>query len=710
LARSAGTVVENNFVNGLVTEATGLNFPENACTSASNVVFKETGEVTRRLGFDYETAYQLNSITRNSSAIVEYEWKAAGGIGDINFVVQQIGDTIYFYRVSAEDSLSHGLHATTISLSTYTVAGAPAASTEPCSFATGKGYLFITNKYCEPFYVSYNAATNAFTSTEVAIQCRDFEGVDDALDPDEQPTTLTELHEYNLLNQGWDISPDDGTALPFAQAIDNYFSVVAAYPSNSQQWWLYKSTQGQFILSNNEHAQFGIGNSLAPKGHYVLNWFNTDRSGVSSRITSVTERSAGYRRPSVCAFFAGRVWYAGVESSAYLGEIYYTQIIERDDQLGKCYQSNDPTSEELSDLLDTDGGIARVLDMGTVFRMFATQKALIIFASNGIWSISGSDVASFKATDYTIKKISNTAVTSGLSFVDVLGSPLFWTEDGIWAVAYEGGDFTLVSVSDKRIKQYFKDIPRESKKWAKGAYNTVDKTVQWIYSSSKPSTVDSQYTYDSVLVLNTTTGSFYPWTIYSATKTVNGIISSLGPAYGAFDTVIDASGNTVIDASGNTVVVISEADTSSFRYFVTKNVSGTTYNSTWAVSGDTRYLDWVSDAESYDYTSLFISGYRVHADGNRLYQANYVTFYLKDDTGSSAFVQGLWDYSNNTLSKKWTTAQQIYNSTPTYRDYRVRKIKIRGWGLSCQFKIYSATGVPFSVVGWSAFETANPLP
>ena len=73
MARGSGTVVENNFVNGLITEATGMNFPENACISASNVVFKETGEVTRRLGYDYESAYQLNSKTINSSAVVEFE-------------------------------------------------------------------------------------------------------------------------------------------------------------------------------------------------------------------------------------------------------------------------------------------------------------------------------------------------------------------------------------------------------------------------------------------------------------------------------------------------------------------------------------------------------------------------------------------------------------------------------------------------------------
>lgn len=716
MPRSAGTIVENNFVNGLISEATALNFPENACTSASNVIFKETGEVVRRYGYDYETAFQLNSITRYNSAIVEFEWEAAGGDGNVSFVVQQVGGTIYFYRVATNNSLSASKHATTVSLSTYQVSGAPSPSAEPCSFSTGKGYLIVTNKYCEPFYVSYTPTTNSFSTSQITVRIRDLEGVDDTLEDAFRPSTMSDSHYYNLRNQGW-AGPVTTTSSGITDPIEFWDTNRTDFPSNVDIFWLMRNASGNMDISNID--QDYVGTTLAPKGRYILDAFNQLRTANAQFIAdadtyttpaSLTSKTAGYYRPSCCAFFAGRIFYAGIEAPGYSGEIYYSQIIERDEQLGSCFQVSDPTSEVLSDLLDTDGGVIRVLDMGTVFKMVPTQKALIVMSSNGIWSISGSDVNSFKATDYTIKKISSIQVTSGLSLVDALGSPIFWTEDGIWTVAYSQGDFSVVSLTDKKIKQYFKDIPRESKKYAKGAFNPVDKIVQWVYSSTEPVTVDSKYTYDSILTLNTTTGAFYPWTISSATKSVNGIIACQGPTYGSFSNVIDGSGNNVQDASGNDVIVITSSDSSSIKYFTTKNTSGTTYDSTWSIAANTTYTDWTSDSENLDYSSSFISGYRVHADGNRQYQANYVTFYLKDGTGSSAFLQGLWDYTNNTLSKKWTTAQQIYNSTPLYRDYRIRKIKIRGWGTSCQFRVYSATGAPFSVVGWSAFETANPLP
>lgn len=693
IPRNAGTFVEQNFVNGLVTEATGMNFPENACTSASDVIFKETGEVSRRFGYNYEHLFQLNSITRSSSAVVEYLWKAAGGDGTIDFVVQQIGLTLRFYRVSATTGLSDGIHATTFALTTFDVAGAPATNTEPCSFSSGKGFLFVTHKYCEPFYITYTVATDALTATSITLKIRDFEGVDDSLGTRERPASMTATHRYNLYNQGWfkKVVEQGGTIDFPIQSWDDFFP-VANFPSNADIWWLYKDSNGWLTPSIGANIHV-VGQALAPRGYFILDAFNQDRTATvtalndeSNTVPTITAVTSSYFRPSCTAFFAGRVWYSGVNFSGFSQNIYYSQIVERDSQLGLCHQNNDPTNEDLSDLLDTDGGIIRILDIGTIHKLFPTQKALLVFATNGVWSISGSETIGFKATDYTIKKISSVGVVTGLSFVDVLGSPLFWNEDGIWTVNYDQGDFTVVSVSDKKIKSFFKDIPAESKKWVKGAYNSVDRLVQWVYRSTSPSTVDARYTYDRILTLNITTGAFYPWTINSATKTVNGIITCLG-------------------------VTSAGVDSNPFRYFVTKNISGTTYDSTFAVSG-TTYLDWVADSENFDYsaTSLFISGYRVHAEGNKEFQSNYVTFVCSDETNSSAFAQGVWDYSNSISSKKWSTAQQIYNSTPSNRDYRIRRLKVRGWGKSLQFRVTAVTDKPFNVVGWSVFETGNPLP
>jgi hypothetical protein len=50
MARQAGEFIENQFTKGLITEATGLNFPEKAVIESWNTRYGKTGETTRRLG------------------------------------------------------------------------------------------------------------------------------------------------------------------------------------------------------------------------------------------------------------------------------------------------------------------------------------------------------------------------------------------------------------------------------------------------------------------------------------------------------------------------------------------------------------------------------------------------------------------------------------------------------------------------------------
>ena len=93
--------VENNFVGGLKTEFTGLNFPENACTDTSNCVFSLIGDVTRRGGIDFEEDNVLQPINTASVAINSYRWRNAGGDGTTEILVEQVGSTINFFKSSS---------------------------------------------------------------------------------------------------------------------------------------------------------------------------------------------------------------------------------------------------------------------------------------------------------------------------------------------------------------------------------------------------------------------------------------------------------------------------------------------------------------------------------------------------------------------------------------------------------------------------------
>src|SRR6266481_3547606 len=92
--------VENNFTKGLVTEFTGMNFPENAATDCDNLIFTIVGDTTRREGFNFEENFITYTGSDAESALSSYVWNNAGGDGNSRLLVRQIGPIILFYKVS----------------------------------------------------------------------------------------------------------------------------------------------------------------------------------------------------------------------------------------------------------------------------------------------------------------------------------------------------------------------------------------------------------------------------------------------------------------------------------------------------------------------------------------------------------------------------------------------------------------------------------
>src|SRR5512139_3617904 len=124
MPRQASVAVENSFIKGLVTESTGLNFPENACTETFNCVFEPDGSVERRLGFGYEANSVNNAAVVENVVLNSYVWKNVNGDGGLSLVVGQIGSTITFARTDGV-SLSAGLLAGSVDLLDYLATGAP---------------------------------------------------------------------------------------------------------------------------------------------------------------------------------------------------------------------------------------------------------------------------------------------------------------------------------------------------------------------------------------------------------------------------------------------------------------------------------------------------------------------------------------------------------------------------------------------------------
>lgn len=698
------TAVENNFKAGFVTEFTGLNFPEQACTETLNCSFEFDGSVRRRLGYDFENNYTTKAINRTNSVVVNYLWKNVSGDGNVTLNVSQIGNTVYFYKV-IDGVISTGAIASTVTLTP--VSGAPGTSTVEAQFSDGNGFLFITHPYCELLKVSYNSTTETVSSSSIIVKIRDFEGA--TADPyaiDTRPTaTLAGLnvsHHYNLLNQGW-----------LTTNLTTWDGVHTTMPSNADVMWSFKDTSNNFDASAAAVDRVTAGNTPAAKGHFILTLSNQDRD-TASGLTGVAATTSGHQRFSTSAFFAGRAFYAGINYAGFNSKIYFTQLVERDEQYGFCYQTNDPTSEDLFDLLPVDGGVISIPEAGTIFKLVAVPGGLAIFAANGVWFITGSTGLGFAANDYTVQKIATITTTSASSFVDVQGFPIWWNNEGIFTLSAQGGGLPQVqSLTDSTIKTYYDTIPVSAKENAKGFYNKVTKKAQWLFKTVDTTQLTSKYEYDRILNFDTRTGAFYVWTIPTSTVNIHAIVvvdSISGTT--SLNNIVDGSGNQVIDGSGDDVVsfsVITSSATPSFKY-LTSYPSGGSYLFTFSDASNSSYLDWFKfDITGINFDSYFTTGYKIRGQANREFQPTWITVYSRLTDPVQFYFQGLWDYATSGNTGRWSTKQYISHSESNYSTAS-RRIKVRGHGKALQFKVTSVDGQPFDIIGWAEYSTGNQIP
>lgn len=284
MPRTQGTKIENNFVNGLVTETTALQFPENAARETYDCIFDRTGRVTRRLGFDVEASNSLTSVPlADGEAVTEFLWENVGGQASTSFYVVQTGSILRFYDCATSTSLTANAESFTVDLDNYLPSGSsldPAVF--PCQYAAGNGDLFVVNGAADPFFITYDVDNDTVEANSITIQTRDLVGVPDGLEQDERPTnTESDLasgnpaHYYNLYNQGW-----------FADNIGQWDTAFSSLPSNGDIPSVYRVDDTDSFGTTRVQSRTVWQNSIAPRGHFILDTFAPDRvAAVNAEAT-----------------------------------------------------------------------------------------------------------------------------------------------------------------------------------------------------------------------------------------------------------------------------------------------------------------------------------------------------------------------------------------------------------------------------------------
>lgn len=485
--------------------------------------------------------------------------------------------------------------------------------------------------------------------------------------------------------------------------ITQYYNRIGRYPANNQQWWLARadlddSTRGLKIgdFMPELLQKIYMGNLRAPRGHYIMRAFTKDRASVSG-VSTIPDQPTN-DRPATVAFFSGRAWYA-------CGSVvYFSQVLTDKHKAGLCYMESDPTSENISDPLATDGGVIPIPEAYKIIRMVPHGGAMLVFAQNGVWAITGTS-AGFSALDISVNKVSPIGSHSPLSVVETNDAVFWWSDVGILGVSQDKGQFTAiasfskVNVTETTIQGFYNEILDFDRTQVKGVFDPKANCVYWLYRNSAGTGQNAK-----VLVLDLTLGSFYPWAFSN----------KAGWAIKGF----------YVSNRDNTYTIPTDIEPSTVEYIVTDNSQ---FRISQVRSG--TFTDWYSiDNVGVTYDSYIEAGYEIFDDAMRKKNITYLFTYLtrteknivdgQPDYPSSCQLQVKWDWASSSLSNKWTTPIELYrpgrflaDSADTGFSMVVTKNKVRGNGKAIQFRFgTSEAGKNFDLVGWSVAVTGNPIP
>jgi hypothetical protein len=265
------------FVGGLNTEQSSVvDLPTYTADELNCSIYSE-GIRGRRLGMSIERDGQYYQLEKEGSTYSGYFWKNVGKT-PTDFVVYQVDSILHFYKANIKPYSQNKIEQT-VDISKY-ITDENNFHSFPVNYAVGDGKLMVVSKYMKPVLITYDFEKETFVAEEITIKYRDFEGVEDGLKIDEQPSELSNEHRYNLLNQGWQVND-----------IDQFFKDKSRYPANNLQWFIGKSESGEY--NTEKLLQNYFGNTPAPKGHFILDYFDRNRSTVSGIFTG-TARNAVY--------------------------------------------------------------------------------------------------------------------------------------------------------------------------------------------------------------------------------------------------------------------------------------------------------------------------------------------------------------------------------------------------------------------------------
>lgn len=631
MARARGGKQNFTFVKGWNTEASPMSFPENTAQDLDNVILDIDGALRRRAGVDLENGYTsfgaaASTGVSNKHAIGYFLWDNVASDGDVAIAVTQWGLVLHFHLLNGDDTT--GNYIDSVDMTSFVV-DSTNAERGLVTALSASGSLYVCGSHINPFRVDYVDSTTV-TSTELTLESRDFIGTDiGSLDIDDRPVTADDNHIYNLYNQGWTtarINTFCGNNVITEDASGNItintYTATNDWPSLADIMYLGVDTDsnGDLLFKRATLVNQTLGNTRAPRGHFILNAFTKNRSVVSGIPVSSATITI---RPSSLAFYNGRIFWGVNEPD--IGKVYYSQQLTELANAGKCYQEQDPTAEEFNDLVATDGGVVTMPNAGTIVSMIEGPNGVVIFCTKGVWQLTGSGDGTLSATNLQLTKVSDIGIAGAESVVNADGTYLYWSHSGIIALVRDEitGLLSPNNLTQGTIQTGYQLLGAFAIKFARGAFIDEEKKAVWLYNTVTTDGVTDRFKYNGVLILDMQLGAFYKYSISDLTSGntpyIGGIINAPQLLSGGLTEVVTENAVTVTVNAADVTVTETAVIGTAFQQWKLLIVLDDAGTSSWVCTmGSFKHRGWV-DWYSYNgtgesYTSFIETGVELYAD------------------------------------------------------------------------------------------------
>jgi len=334
---------------------------------------------------------------------------------------------------------------------------------------------------------------------------------------------------------------------------------------------------------------------------------------------------------SAIEYHEGRVFYAGMGNKEYADTIFFSKIAQTPTNYGQCHQEADPTDEHFNAITPADGGFMIIAGMGKVINLVSRKNAILVFATEGIWEISGGQRGVFTADGYIARKITDKGAGSSTSVTRIEDTVIYTGPGGISIIAPNQytGQLEETSLSQDTIQTLWNGLTVAQQSRVHSVYDDSKRKLYLMYGATATNNLHT-----NMLILDGRSGGFAKYSFNTATDL--GLIGGFAIS-GADDTTNNKKAKFIYQATATTIQI---AD------FV-----------------QTDFLDFDGAESPLPY---LVFGHDAMGEFQRRGQAPIITVYSKRTetgytstgggwnpvNGSSTLMTAYWDWTNDSVSGK----------------------------------------------------------